>query len=308
MFGGCTQLQKVFFKPCYDRYKYSDNLIGYDLPGLTVSLYNNSQFKNRIMDKADDNYIYSILQPVPARSVKLSKRQVVLYEGQDTIVKPTVTPANNTSSMHWESSNESIAKVMANGWIRATGHGSAVITVATDNGKAAQVNVICQKAPDTIEFPKTAAILAVGQGLKNRALVDQGSRTDVKPTYRSGNTAVATVNAKGVIKAKKAGTAVITASTYNGLVATCKITVRNAPAKITLSKKSLKIKKGKTKKLTYKLPAGTYTSKVTFTSSNKKIATVNQYGVITAKKKGKCTITVKTHNGKKAICKIKVKK
>ena len=303
-----NQLQTVIFKPCFDRYKYSENLFGYDFPNLTVSFYSYSQFRDRIINKAGDNYKYKILKAIPAKSVKLSKKQVVLYEGQDTIVKPTVTPANNTSSLHWESSNENIAKVMANGWIKATGHGSAVITAVTDNGKAAQVNVICQKAPDNIEFPKTAATLAVGQGLKNTALVDQGSRTDVKPAYKSSNTAVATVNAKGVIKAKKAGTAVITASTYNGLVATCKITVKKAPAKITLSKKSLKIKKGKTKRLTYKIPAGSYTSKVTFTSSNKKVATVNQQGYVTAKKKGKCKITVKTHNGKKAVCKIKVKK
>ena len=49
-------------------------------------------------------------------------------------------------------------------------------------------------------------------------------------------------------------------------------------------------------------------SKITYSSSNKKVATVNSSGVITAKKKGTATITVKTANGKKAKLKIKVVK
>lgn len=48
--------------------------------------------------------------------------------------------------------------------------------------------------------------------------------------------------------------------------------------------------------------------KVTFTSSNKKVAVVGKNGKITAKKAGKTTITVRTANGKKAVCRVTVKK
>ena len=51
----------------------------------------------------------------------------------------------------------------------------------------------------------------------------------------------------------------------------------------------------------------TTTDTVTWTSSNKKVATVDAFGKVTAKKKGKVTITVKTTSGKKATCKITVK-
>lgn len=49
------------------------------------------------------------------------------------------------------------------------------------------------------------------------------------------------------------------------------------------------------------------TSRLKWKSSNKKIATVDKKGKVTALKKGKVVITVKTDNGRKAICKITVK-
>ena len=47
-------------------------------------------------------------------------------------------------------------------------------------------------------------------------------------------------------------------------------------------------------------------TKLTWSSSNKKVAKVNSKGVVTAKKKGTATITVKTANGKTAKVKIRV--
>ena len=77
--------------------------------------------------------------------------------------------------------------------------------------------------------------------------------------------------------------------------------------KLALNKKNatIKVKKSLTLKLT-RTPI-TASDKVTWQSSNKKVATVNKSGKVTAKKAGKATITVKA-NGKKATCKITVKK
>ncbi len=74
--------------------------------------------------------------------------------------------------------------------------------------------------------------------------------------------------------------------------------------KISLSKKSATLKKGKTLKLKLK---NAKASKVKWSSSKKKIATVSKKGVVKAKKKGKATITAK-YKGKKYKCKITVKK
>lgn len=77
--------------------------------------------------------------------------------------------------------------------------------------------------------------------------------------------------------------------------------------KVVVNKKRIVLKKGKKVKLKVKLKPANATEKVTFKSSNKKVAKVTKNGVVKAVKKGKCKITVKTASGKKAVVKVTVK-
>lgn len=78
-----------------------------------------------------------------------------------------------------------------------------------------------------------------------------------------------------------------------------------AAKKVSISKKNLSLKVGKSKKLVLKnLPKN---QKVTWASSNKKVATVSAAGKVTAKKAGKAVITA-TVNKKKYTCNVTVKK
>lgn len=77
--------------------------------------------------------------------------------------------------------------------------------------------------------------------------------------------------------------------------------------KVVINKKRIVLKKGKKVKLKAKLKPANATEKVTFKSSNKKVAKVTKKGVVKAVKKGKCKITVKTASGKKAVVKVTVK-
>ena len=136
----------------------------------------------------------------------------------------------------------------------------------------------------TVTLDKTAAAVYTGKTTTLKATTND---SDAIVTFKSGNTKVATVSSKGVVKGVKAGTAVITAKVGNA-TATCKVVVKN-PA-FSLVKSSATIKKGKTTTIRSKAaPAG----KVTYTSSNKKVAAVNSKGVVKGIKKGKATITVK---------------
>lgn len=133
---------------------------------------------------------------------------------------------------------------------------------------------------------------------------------DTVKSYKSSNTKVATVDKKGKVTAKKKGKATITVTMKSG--AKAKYTVNVQKGKVTtksikLNKSSCTLKKGKTLTLKVTRNPITATEKITYSSSKKKVATVNSKGKITAKKKGKATITVKTSNGKKATCKITVK-
>ena len=139
--------------------------------------------------------------------------------------------------------------------------------------------------------------------------------TTRKPVWRSSKPSVATVSSNGVVTARKAGTTTITA-TIGGRNYTCKVTVKKAVfvSRIKLNKTSAPMLVGKTLKLSCTLsPAKsklTETYKLTWSSSNKKVATVDSNGKVTAKGKGTAIITAKlTQKGKtakKATCKVTV--
>ena len=132
----------------------------------------------------------------------------------------------------------------------------------------------------------TAKVSQVYVGKKATIKVTKTKVTG-KVTFKSSNKKVATVNSKGVITGKKAGKTVITVKVGKY---TKKLTVKVKKPSFKLVKSSAKLKKGK--KVTIKVKAAPV-SKVTFKSSNKKVATVSSKGVVKAKKKGTATITVK---------------
>ncbi|MGN0521367.1 MAG: Ig-like domain-containing protein [Eubacterium sp.] len=86
--------------------------------------------------------------------------------------------------------------------------------------------------------------------------------------------------------------------------------VAEGAEKMTISPTSATVQVDSTKKITVKVNGKAVSnSKCTFTSSNKKVATVSSKGVVTAKKQGTATITVKLKSNKKVVkkCKITVK-
>lgn len=125
--------------------------------------------------------------------------------------------------------------------------------------------------------------------------------------YSTSNKSIATVSSKGVVKGVKAGKAVITVKTGSGKTAKCTVTVKKAPSKVTLAKKSITLARGKTYTIKPKIPSGTYSYKYTYSSNKKSVATVNSKGMVKAVKKGTAYITVKTFNNKSAKLKVIVK-
>lgn len=121
--------------------------------------------------------------------------------------------------------------------------------------------------------------------------------------WSSSKKSIATVSGKGLVKAKTAGTAKITVKSKANkskkatiTVKVLKKAVKNTKLKLKASKKTLKV--GKTYTVAIKSITSKTTDAVTYKSSKSSIASVDKYGVVKAKKKGKATITVKC--GKKS--------
>ena len=127
------------------------------------------------------------------------------------------------------------------------------------------------------------------------------NNTKAKVTWSTSNKSIATVNANGVVKGVKAGNANITAAVSNKKYV-CKVTVKKAPTPA-LSAKTLSIYVGKTSTL----KMNNTKAKVTWSTSNKSIATVNANGVVKGVKAGNANITAAVSN-KKYVCKVTVKK
>lgn len=142
----------------------------------------------------------------------------------------------------------------------------------------------------------------------------------VKQNYKSGgkiksvrttNKKIVKVDKKGKITGKKAGKATVTITYTNGSRRIFQVKVQKGIVKTTsvsVNKRNIILaRKGKSFQLKVTLTPVTSQQKVTYKSSNSKVAAVNLKGKIVAKKKGTATITVKSGN-KKITCKVKVKK
>lgn len=124
--------------------------------------------------------------------------------------------------------------------------------------------------------------------------------TGKKPKFSSSDSAVASVNTYGKITAKKAGNATITVKIANG-EASCKVTVEKTV--ITLNQKTISLENGYTARLKAETSTG---HPVTYKSARSSIASVDENGVITAKKPGETVITV-TVDKTSQTCKVTVK-
>lgn len=216
---------------------------------------------------------------VKTSTIKFAASAASVYTGKTVTVKATATPS---ATVTYTTSNKAIATVSSTGVVKGIKAGTVTITATTSTGLKTTCKVTV-KAP-SVKFAKSSAVVYKGKTATVKATLAGVSSV----TYKSSNTKIATVNSKtGTVKGIKAGTVTITA-TSGKLKATYKLTVKNPT--FTLTKSSATIAKGKTTTIRSK---ATPVSTVTYTSSNKKVATVTGKGVVKGISKGKATIIVK---------------
>ena len=182
------------------------------------------------------------------------------------------------------------------------------VTIFDKVGAVSASPFIFPVAVTGVSLSQTEVTLAVGGTLTLTATFIPDYAVS-KVTWSSSDEAVATVNESGVVTAKAEGTATITVSSIDGTVtATCAITVGVPVTGVSLSQTSAKLHFGETLALTATVtPANATNKRVTWSSSNQDVATVDENGVVTAKTEGTATITATTADGgKKATCTVTV--
>lgn len=200
--------------------------------------------------------------------------------------------------------------------------GTATITVktkATDKKNKKVTKKIKVTVKDKTVTPGTVAVTSVNATAEKKAIV-VGEATVIKAsvvpanatnktlTYSSSDSTVAAVNAQGVVTGISAGEATITVKSNNGKTATVKITVSAVDVtSVTLDQTSveLAVSNSTTLKETV-LPANATNKKVTWSSKDAAIASVNENGVVTGVAVGQTEIYATAVNGARATCIVKV--
>lgn len=268
-------------------------------------------------------------EPEPERplAVKVNRITVTgptnkILKGKKAALRADVLPANaDNRTVKWETSNVKVAAVDAQGTVTGNGAGTATITAAAMDGSGVKGTyvVTVTDAVTKITLSSGTKGIAVGKKVTVKPTIKvTGKTANKKLAWSSSNKKYATVNAKGIVTAKKAGagknvTITATATDGSGVSGKVKIKiVKHAVKKITLKCKSKTVKPGKkaTIKATVKTTGKNANKTLAWSSSNKKYATVNSKGVVTAKKAGKgrtVTITAKATDGTGKKAKIKIK-
>ncbi|GAB1341994.1 beta strand repeat-containing protein [Gemmatimonas sp.] len=242
------------------------------------------------------------VSPTPVATVSVSLAASALFVGQTTQGTADLRGAANQvltgRAVIWSSANTAVATVSSTGLVTAVSPGTTTIT-ATSEEKSGTATVTVSLVPvDSVHVTLADSSITVGATVQGTAVLRAATGTVLSGrtvTWSSSNSAVATVNASGLVTAVAAGTANISA-TSEGKTDSAPLTVSPAPvSSVTVSLNPTSIQVGGTS-------TGTATTRdasnnvlngraVTWASSNTSIATVNASGVVTGVAAGTATIT-----------------
>lgn len=269
--------------------------------------------KAKITVKTDDGGFTATCEvtvtqaPVPVKSVSLDVNSLKLEKGDKKKLTATVLPSDaDNKVITWNSSEQKVATVNDQGLVTALAKGKTKITVKTDDGgftAICEVTVTDPFAVTGVTLDETELVLPQGQTKKLTATVTPPEAKNKKVAWRSSNKAIATVNDQGLVTAIMPGRVNIVVETDEGeFMASCKLTVtKTDPLAVTgvaLNETELTLFQGQTQKLTAIItPSEARNKNVTWRSSNKTIASVNEQGVVTAIGPGTAKITVETEEG-----------
>lgn len=140
-------------------------------------------------------------------------------------------PSKASKSVKWKSSNKKVATVSKSGYVTGKKKGTVKITATSKKRKKVKKTIkikVTNLKAKSVTLNKKSASLLKGEKTQVKATVKgQTGFYNQGVTWKSSNTSVATVTSKGIVTAKKAGKATITATEKGGSKkATCSVTVQ----------------------------------------------------------------------------------
>ena len=221
---------------------------------------------------------------------------------QTPVFRPNITPSDaEDKNVRWSSSNTKVATVSSSGVIKAAGNGTCKITATTTDGTnlSASFNITVNIKATKITLDKTKIELTTGKETEKITSSIEPSIANKNVKYTSSNTSIATVSSDGVVTAVGSGTCKITAAPTDGskVTASCDVTVDIKTTGMKLDKTNYTFNKAETIKINPVITPSKASKKLTWTSSNTKVAIVSSDGKVTPVGKGTCKIIATTTDG-----------
>ncbi len=249
-------------------------------------------------------------------SVTFPDKTISMNVGDSVTLSTQLAPLNVTDrSLTFTSADDNYLTVDNKGVATAiavgdSGRTTVIVRVETSNGKYATLAVVITQRVNDMTLNYSEKRIAKGTTFALVPRISPANAYSKGVTFTSSNTKVATVTSNGVVRAVNGGVALITCTSNDtGLTRYCLVTVVEKASSVTLNKTSYVLGVGKTYTLKATVASNFATNpSVTWKTSNKKIATVTQKGVIKGIAPGYVTITAvsKDGSGAMATCRVRV--
>ncbi len=247
--------------------------------------------------------------PAP-HSIALDPASVTLKEVETVTLTPVFSEGAASSTILYDTSNFSVAKVSEDGVVTAQRPGRATISARTYNARYAYCEVTVLSSDITYTLTPTQAEVGIGRTVQLHLTDPNGNA--IPATYKSSNTTSATVDDTGLVTGQWNGPATITATVADGREYTAHINVVTIPESITASPTSMTLRVGQTGYYQIDSDVNEYFD-ATAVSSNPQVVYIDLVdanvwggGSFDAVGTGSATVTITSFNGKKATLAVTV--
>lgn len=233
----------------------------------------------------------------------LSATHTTIFTDQTVLIEPESSdPALSLEGLTYAVKSKKLAEIDEHGLLLPLGTpGQVTVTATTADGKhTATLKISIVLRPDSVSVKGSDSPLKIGKSMTLRAAVLPKTISNQNVTWSSSDEAIATVDKNGRVTALSPGQVIITAASVRDPMVCGQFTVAciRPATRLELTPASATILVRQTTALTPQFtPADTTNKKLTFSSVNPKIATVDEAGLVTGLKAGKATIRAKTTDG-----------